>query len=59
MQEVTVIVENRIEDRLLQLVGERPVYQHTNLTSVEVIFGNTYYAQHVVAESGIAEHKFD
>jgi len=42
MQEVTVIVENRFEDRLLQLVGERPVCQHTNLASVEIIFGSAY-----------------
>jgi len=42
MKEVTVIVENRFEERLLTLVGEQPVYQHTNLASVEIYFGNDY-----------------
>lgn len=42
MKEVTVIVENRFQQRLLALVEEQPVYQHTDLASVEIYFGSTY-----------------
>jgi len=42
MKEVTVIVENRFQERLLTIVGERPVYQHTDLASVEIYFGSAY-----------------
>jgi len=42
MKEVTVIVENQFRDRLLQLSEEQPVYQHNNLASVEIYFGNRY-----------------
>jgi len=42
MKEVTVIVEKKFEERLFTLVEESPVYKHTNLASVEIIFGNAY-----------------
>jgi len=42
MREVTVIVENRYEERLRSLAGEQPVYQHANLASVEIYFGSAY-----------------
>lgn len=42
MREVTVIVERRFEKRLRDLVEEKPVYEHNNLASVEILFGNSY-----------------
>ena len=43
MKEVTVIVENRFKERLLQLVEDQPVYQQNNLASVEILFGSAYH----------------
>jgi len=42
MKEVTVIVENRFEERLLMLVEESPVYRNSNLASVEILFDSDY-----------------
>ncbi len=42
MREITVIVEDRFENRLNSIVGERPVFSQANLTSVEIQFGDAY-----------------
>lgn len=42
MREVSVIIESRFENKLHGIVGERPVYSHSSLASVEVLFGSAY-----------------
>jgi len=42
MKEVSVIVEKQLKDRLLEGVGEQPLYQCTDLASAEIIFGIAY-----------------